>query len=228
MTWIRGFWWDGFWFLGPVPLAAALAFLTNWVPPATIVFWAVLLTQTAHLIAPVALAWVNTGYRKMALDHPRKFVGVPLLIIFFGTLTAFVSSYFLPVLRFNPETFSISTGSGGIDLENPFIVMLAIYALWNAYHFGMQNFGIMSVYRTRANITHGVRGIDKIYCLFVTNLYDDLGCLRVGSSTNLALDAAILQFHWLACERFLSELNLHGGWGNGHCRHAGARVATWL
>ena len=35
------------------------------------------------------------------------------------------------------------------DLSNPFSILVWVYMVWNAYHFGMQNFGVLSIYRKK-------------------------------------------------------------------------------
>jgi len=36
-----------------------------------------------------------------------------------------------------------------MGLTNPFPMLVWVYMIWNAYHFGMQNFGVLSIYRKR-------------------------------------------------------------------------------
>ena len=33
------------------------------------------------------------------------------------------------------------------DLSNPFPILVWVYLIWNGYHFGMQNFGVLSLYQ---------------------------------------------------------------------------------
>jgi hypothetical protein len=43
------------------------------------------------------------------------------------------------------------------DLSNPFPILVWVYVIWNGYHFGMQNFGVLSLYRDKPVVPDGVR-----------------------------------------------------------------------
>jgi hypothetical protein len=47
--------------------------------------------------------------------------------------------------------------------------MLVVYFFWNAYHFGMQHFGILSLYR-RGRRSRAQRRVDIWLCLFLTTV----------------------------------------------------------
>jgi hypothetical protein len=50
------------------------------------------------------------------------------------------------------------------DYKQPFVMMVVLYWFWNAYHFGMQNFGVLSIYRKKSG--SGDRRLDMAFCLF--------------------------------------------------------------
>jgi hypothetical protein len=54
-------------------------------------------------------------------------------------------------------------------LEAPAWWVAAIYAVWNAYHFAAQNFGVLQIYRHRIGIDMGPRQrlIDQSFCCSV-------------------------------------------------------------
>jgi hypothetical protein len=58
---------------------------------------------------------------------------------------------------------------GAADYERPFVLMLVLYFLWDAYHFGMQNFGLLSLYR-RMQRSYRQRFVDKWACFAATIL----------------------------------------------------------
>jgi hypothetical protein len=168
--WIRGPWWDGFWILSGLPFGIVLTGLGFFIPPVKIIVAAVLLCETAHLFSPVAMAWCNDGFRSLMRRRPLKYVWGPLAILAATTAVAYVGSFSLSDLQFNPTRFSLSVGPTTLEqFKNPFMIIVALYSLWNAYHFGMQNFGVLSIYRHKSNIDRAdQRKIDLIYCCFVT------------------------------------------------------------
>jgi hypothetical protein len=89
--------------------------------------WAILtlgiVVDHAHLVSPIMLAWSNQGFREHMLQRPEKFVLLPVLLLMFG----FVFGLEVPY------------GSGA------FKALGAVYLIWNSYHFGMQNFGLLAL-----------------------------------------------------------------------------------
>jgi len=154
-VWIRGPWWDGFWILSGVPLGATLTAIEFWfgVPGYVMILWIVLLTQTGHLLSPMALAWSHDGFRANMLRRPVKFVALPIAVLACSTVAGLVGSWTLPVLRFDPINFAIAAGpTTWVQFRNPFMSLVALYAAWNTYHFGKQAFGVMSIYRRKNDL----------------------------------------------------------------------------
>jgi hypothetical protein len=125
MTWIRGPLWDGFWILSGLPIGLTLMILpVSW-------FYAVLLggivLNHAHLVSPVVVAWSNRGFRRVMMGRWQKFIILPVSIMIFGILFS---------LKFQRHDW-------------PFEILVGTYILWNAFHFGMQNFGVMVLYGHR-------------------------------------------------------------------------------
>jgi hypothetical protein len=169
MTWIRNPWWDGFWILSGVPFGAALTALLAGLPASTMILWIVLLTQTGHLLSPMALAWSHDGFRAIMLRRRIRFILAPLTILVGSALVGLIGSRSLPGLRFDPLHFAIAAGPTTlVEFKNPFMAMVALYAVWNAYHFGKQAFGVMSIYRhKRGGYDDVQRRIDKLFCCSV-------------------------------------------------------------
>jgi hypothetical protein len=165
MMWIRGPWWDGLWILSGLPFGAALTYLSIYLSSPIMVLWIVLLTQTGHLLSPMALAWSHEGFRSFMKRRLTKFVMIPLVILLASMLIGSIGGLALPDLRFDPENFALAAGPTRLtELKNPFIAMIAVYAVWNAYHFGKQAFGVMSIYRLkRGGYKAKQRQIDKFY-----------------------------------------------------------------
>jgi hypothetical protein len=160
IPWIRSPWWDAAWVLSGVPIGCLLVLATVCVAPRTVVLLGAGLLGTAHLISPIALAWGRPDLRAMALSKPAKFIGLPLLLLASAAIVGSISAA-LPldaVLDFS----KISVRSPA-DFQNLLIVLLLVYVVWNAYHFGMQNFGVLSIYRAKSG--GGRRSWDMSFCL---------------------------------------------------------------
>lgn len=113
----------------------------------------------AHSIAPIAMAWSHGGYRGVMLERPAKFVGVPGLVIAVGVMAAVATWILFP-------SFQI----GRMVLENvrldqlgvPLVLWVNLYAVWNLYHAGAQNFGFLCLYRRR-----GFKGRQRVLALVI-------------------------------------------------------------
>jgi hypothetical protein len=139
MTCIRSVWWDGLWIWSGIPLGVVVAALGL---PLVALLPVYLWLNTAHLVAPIALAWRHAGFRRYMLNNKVKFVYLPMTIIAAcGILGATVSKTF----QINPMMLGI-TVSDGHDYLRPFVMLFVIYLLWNGYHFAMQNYGLLRIY----------------------------------------------------------------------------------
>jgi hypothetical protein len=162
--WIRSPSWDGFWILSGLPLGAVLTGLGYVVPYRTIALAGVIVLATGHFMSPIALAWRHSGYREIMIRRRIKFVWVPLAIVSIGSSAAYIGSLFFPPVHVNPDTLGLVTQVLR-DYESPLVWMAIAYGFWNAYHFGMQAFGVMSIYRRRrGGYPENQRRIDMIYC----------------------------------------------------------------
>ena len=162
--WIRNPWWDGFWILSGIPLGLGFTVLSLWVPVFWIVVGVLLVFQTGHSISPVALAWNYKSFREHMLAHPGKYIWLPTLILAGGTLAGYVIGLFWPAPRVDLTTLNVVTNS----IWNPLWIAAAAYGLWNIYHFGKQNFGVMSIYRGKAgSYDPSQRRFDLVFCLVV-------------------------------------------------------------
>jgi hypothetical protein len=167
--WIRSPWWDGIWILSGIPFGAALTGLSTWLPTSAIILWTVLLTQTGHLLSPMVLAWSHEDFRAIILRRRIKFVVVPMAILIGAALIGVVAGRHVPNMRFDAINFAFAAGPTTFaEFKNPFMAMVALYAAWNAYHFGKQAFGVMSIYRHKqGGYGSRQRRIDLLYCCTV-------------------------------------------------------------
>jgi hypothetical protein len=152
--WIRGPLWDGFWVLSGLPIGLALLALTgpwyDWPNPEhyqhsvilLLFFSLAALLETGHSLSPIALASSHNGFRRIMLERKAKYILLPTLIFTGSVLIGGLTSLGLTDYRPGPHhMFHINSW------KNPFPIMVWVYMVWNAYHFGMQNFGVLSIYR---------------------------------------------------------------------------------
>lgn len=169
MTWIRGPFWDGAWLLSALPIGAVLTLASLAVPGYLLTIWIIFAVQTGHTISPMIAAWGNDGFRALVLRHRIKFIAVPLGIIVVSLMVGYIGGRLLGNHeQFDPLNLAlvVTPQMPTPMFHNPFIAMLAVYMVWNGWHFGRQNFGIMSLYRRKSGIGH--RKVDLVYSCGVT------------------------------------------------------------
>lgn len=139
-VWIRGPVWDGVFMLSGLPIGLVLA--AGFIPlPSIIAGYLVL--NGGHLASPVATAWCHPEFRRVMLRARLKYIVVPTIIIALGMLAGATVG---KVFSINPVTLGIK-GVEWQDYARPMIALLPIYFAWNAYHFAMQNYGFLRIYR---------------------------------------------------------------------------------
>jgi len=112
--------------------------------PLLLFFSATVSLETGHALAPIVLAWSHGGFRQIVLEHKPRYILLPTLIIMGSVLIGGITSLGITDYRPGPhQMFQIDSW------RNPFPIMVWVYILWNAYHFGMQNFGVLSIYRRK-------------------------------------------------------------------------------
>jgi hypothetical protein len=156
VMWIRGPFWDGFFILSGLPLGLVLLCVTgpwyDWPNPhhyghslvLLLFFLLVPSLETGHALSPIAMAWGHSGFRRFILERKTKFVLLPLAVFLGSASVGAATSLGLTAYQPGPHRIFEVTG-----LTNPFPILVWIYMVWNAYHFGMQNFGVLSIYRKK-------------------------------------------------------------------------------
>jgi hypothetical protein len=120
--------------------------------------------DSAHLFAPIAMAWGHPGFRRVMLRRRIKFVVIPTAILILAVLIAPLTQHFWPTFR--PIIGARVRTQVDWDLINPFTALLALFVVWNLYHFGAQNFGVLRLWRRG----RGNRSLQKIGCVGGTTL----------------------------------------------------------
>jgi hypothetical protein len=130
------------WLLSSLPVGFALWALP---PYGKMAMWAAaIVLDNAHRLSPIAASWAHREFRAVMLTRPWKTIGLPVALLAIatgiGAMTSLGWTSYVPV---RGRQWIIT------DLSNPFPMLVWIYTVWNFYHFGMQNFGILSILRGR-------------------------------------------------------------------------------
>jgi hypothetical protein len=107
-------------------------------------FSVAVLLETGHALAPIALAWSHRGFRQITLERKAKYILLPVSVFIGSAAIGAATNLGLTSYQPGPHRMFEVTG-----LANPFPILVWGYMIWNAYHFGMQNFGVLSIYRRR-------------------------------------------------------------------------------
>lgn len=132
----------GVWLASSLPVGIALWLL----PPAgrTLLWAAAICLDNAHRLAPIVAGWSHREFRAVLIDHPFKTIGLPVLLLGIASIIGVITS-----LRWTSFIFTRGQQWVITDLSNPFPILIWVYTVWNGYHFGMQNFGIVSLLRRK-------------------------------------------------------------------------------
>jgi hypothetical protein len=204
-AWIRSGAWDGFWMLSGAPIALAL--ILSGPSQRLAFFFLVVLMETGHTLSPIILAWTHAGFRRLMLDHKAKFVLLPLAVFVAAILIGGITSLGFTAYESGPHHLFQMTG-----WDNPLPVLVWVYLVWNAYHFGMQNYGVLSIYRRKQTLltaankivepkpeqnSGGMRQcrIDLTFCLLMT-------------CTAMAIAMPVWFMHWPGLQSICIVLSL--------------------
>jgi hypothetical protein len=160
MTWIRSPLWDGVWILS-APVAGLAALVVPFPALMAVFFY----FNMAHLTSPLAVAWGSQAFRQNMYAQWGKYILFPLCIMIASLLIGLTVD---KVYEINPVTLGVLVHHWS-DSRQPLVIMLVVYFFWNAYHFGMQHFGILSLYR-RGRRSRTQRRVDMWLCLFLTTV----------------------------------------------------------
>jgi hypothetical protein len=157
---------------------------------------ALLCVNLGHTLSPIALAWTHRGFRQVMLQRPRKYIGLPALALLAGLAAALSTWALFPSYRPHSEVLEKLDLA---DLAVPFVVLANVYALWNLYHSGAQNFGILCIYRQRGYATRRVKMGVLAACILVTVIIGHEIPALVHSKVAFLLCFGLITInHWLA------------------------------
>jgi hypothetical protein len=123
------------------------------------------------------------------LRHRARFIIVPALILVGSVVAGWLSGILYPA--FFPFRGTKVDVFGPQGWKSPLGVMLALYFVWNTWHFAKQNFGVLSIYRVKSG--SGRRTTDLVYALGVHMAATILGILMMcGLATNAMIDLCVV------------------------------------
>lgn len=156
LPWLRSPAWDSFWLLSGLwlPVLLWLLWLLPDGPAQLVIMGLTLGGWLAHRFASIWLALSARAYRPVLRARPGYFFGLPLLL-----------GLGLLGVVFGPESLW-----PGTRLQRFAALMLIDYA-FSLYHFAMQHYGVLALYRSR--LPHGqqnrrLQRVDWLFCLLVS------------------------------------------------------------
>ncbi len=151
--WLRSAGWDGFWMLSGIWLLAPLLLFSNR-PTAlqimllggTALFW------LSHRFATTYNAFCTPAYRDLVRMERSRFILWPTIVTLLTFTFVFVPNNFVK-----------------LDTWGKVQILGTIFFLYNSYHFGVQHYGVLSIYRIRAGQAHGgwLKRYERFFCIAV-------------------------------------------------------------
>jgi len=152
-VWLRSAVWDGFWMLSGLWLLAPLLAFSG--TPATLkglLIVATLILWLSHRFATTYNAFCTPAYRHLVREQRTRFLVWPLMITLATFGFVFAPNWLIP-----------------LDTWGKVQMLGTIFFLYNSYHFGIQHYGVLSIYRIRAGQDHAhwLKRYERFFCLAV-------------------------------------------------------------
>ena len=163
-TWLQNPTWDGIWLhsgLWLIPVIGVLA-----IAPQTLILASALATLAlwlAHRIATMFTAFCFSSYRSLVKKYHKRFVIAPLAVMIVTTGFLFVP---LP-----------------LSITNRVLFLGTLFFLINTYHFAVQHFGVLTIYRIRSEQRFSAeqRNMERSRCLILGGWCVALGQILHGA-----------------------------------------------
>ncbi len=159
-SWLESPRWDFVWILNGLWLLP-LILLSLAVGQSSFFLWAssgaMLLTLWGgHILSPIVTAWSSAPLRQSMMTHPTKYLWMPLLVLVASVLAAMLGLHW-------SKTWLPSSIGQHFDFH---ILLVYTFLVWNTWHFCGQHFGVLSIYRIRAQeFSAQVRRLDRWFCV---------------------------------------------------------------
>ena len=129
-----------------------------------------------HRLSSIHAVVLSPILRDEVRANPRRYVHVPLLIL---ALTLLLSQAF----AFHPAFTGLGHGTGQLWA---FYVLAPVLVAWDRWHFCMQEFGVLSIYRARASQSAGQdRRFDRVYVVVLMLIVNSVLYVRAGFGDDL-------------------------------------------
>jgi hypothetical protein len=176
-VWIQSAKWDLFWIFPSLWLSALIALL-ELVPKGTVI---ILTLLAGERIVALTHSWSTTYmvlgsplFKAQRKNNPLRFVLLPLAI--------FAVSMVLGLLLAKYHRFPLKSGMDPTSLL--LVVYIGSFYVGHFWHFGRQDFGVLSLYRSRAHQTRPLdREIDHWYSLILMYVIQPIVFFRTISTT---------------------------------------------
>ena len=177
--WVQSPGWDGFWMFAAIwgsLLLFGLGHTVGWQQATTGLFIGNAFIAVFHSYSTTFMVLGSARMRAARAEHPVKYVVIPLAIV---ALSMAVGIYTGLTLSF-PRTARY-----GVELW-PWVVYLGLFWLGHFFHFGKQDFGVLTLYRSRAG-QHDDRSrqVDLAYSLAMMMAIQPIMYVSVGTGTPL-------------------------------------------
>ena len=194
MKWIRSPWWDILWIWSGFPIGLALVGLYLLSAEGVLLYFfaAAIVLETAHAISPIGMPWIHKEFRKVMWEKKVKFIALPLAV--FSTVTAIGVVTSWGWTSFKPGFHQIYRIT---DWTNPLPLIIWMYLILQVFHFGMQNFGVLTLYKQKNGVPQR-RYLDMAICVAVTALgFSILPMLYAASWFFFVIMGVFSVNHWL-------------------------------
>src|SRR5262245_2901197 len=178
--WIASPLWDFFWMFaalwgGALLLAGSASF--GLAAAAAGIFFAERLVSIAHSWSTTWMVLFSPVLAAERMRRRAKFVWIPLAI----TAFAFALGIFVAGWQRFPASGAFGPGLWAFGLY------IALFWVLHFWHFGNQDFGVLSLYRSRAGQTRAIdRKLDKLYTVLMMFLIQPIVYLSVVKTTAFA------------------------------------------
>lgn len=189
--WIQSIGWDGVWMFSGLWAPASIVFVFAaqndfalgglQVAPAfhrTNFVWLFLSLSVLHRLSSIHSVAVSPILRREVRVNPRRYVKIPIAIAL-GTFALAQAFVWHPLFSF--------LGTPRAQLW-AFVALATLLVLWDRWHFCMQEFGVLSIYRVRAEqFSLADRRFDRAYVCILMLGVNTLLYLRAGFGDDRAL-----------------------------------------
>lgn len=150
-----------------------------------VIYTLMIVVDTAHIISPMALTWMDPQLRREALSRRREFVLAPGLVIstvlMIGAITSLGYTDYVPGYgkmfyigyqwRMDEPIGARLVCALWDTIKIPMPWLMLGYLVWQIWHFGSQNFGVVAICLRWANRRMQHRQLVRAACVVGTGLF---------------------------------------------------------